>query len=360
MNSKLNERELLNILMHLLDRTTPHGMERTLAHLLPAGGIWDMANNYIVEVGTGSTSLFACHLDTVCDERVKLKPRVHQGMIYSAKHRSPLGADDKAGVLCLCAMIHANIPGVYIFHSGEECGGIGARHIADSCDLTRFKRAVEFDRKGLNSVITKMGWDSTCSHKFADALCDQLGMGFCPDPTGIFTDVYNYTDTIPEVTNVSVGYYNHHTNKETLNASWLINKLIPRLYQVDWEHLPIERDPSAYKAQWEMDYQWTHSAHRTSTYDIFDDDLYRQSHLRGTDIVHGCDYECEMCGGLTNNPDFLQEVTLETGDMYWLCKDCTNYIKRDVNMHEVNTITGHMHEDDGHMEHEQSVMLSSL
>ncbi|GEM_PF-1574987 len=349
MNSKLNERELLNLLMHLLDRTTPYGQEKTLAHMLPAGGIWDMADNYIVEVSTGSTCLFACHLDTVCDERVKLKPRIHQGMIYSAKHRSPLGADDKAGVLCLCAMIHANIPGIYIFHAGEEVGGIGARHIAESFDLTRFKRAVEFDRKGLNSVITQMGWENTCSNKFADALCDQLGMGFRPDPTGIFTDVSNYTDIIPEVTNISVGYYNAHTPKEILNASWLINKLIPHLYQVDWEHLPIERDPNAYKARCNYVPCWSGydtCIGRQNAWD-YDDYMLRR------DLPHGYDYECEMCGGITNDSRLLEEVTLDTGELYWLCADCVNYVKRDVNMQQGD-------DRNEQMEHEQSVMLSSL
>ncbi|MCX7003939.1 MAG: hypothetical protein NTV22_11800 [bacterium] len=218
MNSKMNERELLNLLLSLLSRTTPHGQERTLAPLLPAGGGWDEADNYIIEIGN-STTLFACHLDTVCAERVKTKPCLRDGMIYSAKQRCPLGADDKAGILCLTAMIHANIPGVYVFHAGEECGGVGANYIAELYNLDQFKRAVEFDRRGINSVITKMGWEVTCSDTFAHALCGQLGMGFFPDPTGVYTDVLSYTDTIPEVTNISVGYYANHTAKEALNAA---------------------------------------------------------------------------------------------------------------------------------------------
>ena len=60
--------------MKLLARTTPHGQERKLAGYLPKGGVWDAADNYVVEVGTGSESLFCCHLDTVGYKSVKVKP----------------------------------------------------------------------------------------------------------------------------------------------------------------------------------------------------------------------------------------------------------------------------------------------
>ena len=226
MSSKLSERELLNLLLRLLSRTTPHGTERTLAPLLPKGGIWDKADNYVVEVGSGSQTMFACHLDTVCTERMKTKAILKHGMIYSKRKRCPIGGDDKAGVLCLIAMIHAGIPGTFVFHAGEECGGIGASHIAATMELSRFKRAIEFDRRGTSSVITNMGWSETCSAGFANTLCGRLGMGFKPDPTGIFTDTSNYIEMISEVTNISVGYSGNHTANETLDAAWLILKLI--------------------------------------------------------------------------------------------------------------------------------------
>jgi hypothetical protein len=341
----MNNRELLSLLLRLLSRTTPYGHERTLAHMLPAGGQWDEADNYILEVGTGSTSLFACHLDTVCDERVKTKPRLRDGMIYSAKQRCPLGADDKAGALCLTAMIHANIPGVYVFHAGEECGCVGAQHMAETYDLSRFKRAVEFDRRGLNSVITRMGWATTCSTAFAQAMCDALGMGFWPDPTGVYTDVLTYADTIPEVTNISVGYYNNHTAQETLNAAWLIGKLIPRLYSVDWEALPVERDPKAYRAQWEYVPCWCTDETLRGRHSRWNYDDY----LLRRDDPHGHDYECEFCGGVTNDPRLLREITLDTGEMYWLCPDCRNYVMRDLGQHEA----------DGHRGQERELAFSA-
>jgi hypothetical protein len=310
MNSRLTERELLNSLLRLLDRTTPHGTERTLAPLLPKGGIWDKADNYIVEVGTGSETLFAAHVDTVCTERMKTKVVCHHGMIFSKRKRCPIGADDKAGVLCLTAMIHANVPGVYVFHAGEECGGVGASHIAETMDLTRFKRAIEFDRRGKNSVITRMSWSSTCSAGFANTLCGRLGMGFQPDPTGIFTDVANYIEMIPEVTNISVGYQNNHRETETLDAGWLILKLIPKLCQIDWESLPVERDP-AEAMRW-----------RPGLYD------YYCGYHGICDDLGDC---CDMCGEPNG---WIEEVDMDDGYVYILCQDCRSYYREQERMLE--------------------------
>lgn len=310
MNSDYNEREMLNLLMRLMARTTPYGTERKLEHLLPKGGKWDKADNYIVEVGTGSTTLFACHLDTVGRDKAKTRVVYYNGMLYSKGRKSPIGADDKAGVLVCTALINANVPGVYVFHAGEECGGIGARYIADSMDMTRFKRAVEFDRRGKESVITKMGWSNTCSEKFAEALCDELGMGFRPDPTGIFTDVSEYADVIPEVTNISVGYCGAHGPNETLDADWLICRLIPRLVKIDWESLPVERNP-------EDENKW----------DFGSPMFYGKGSISRSWMD---EWECEFCGAVTTNPSRLQEIVMEDGYTYWVCRDCALYLKHDA------------------------------
>jgi hypothetical protein len=101
-------------------------------------------------------------------------------------------------------MITAGVPGTYIFHSGEEVGGVGSEHIAETMVLTKFKRAIEFDRRGKSSVIISMGWTDTCSLEFAEA----------------------------------------HSAQEIIDADWLITGLIPRLYKIDWKALPIKRDPA--------------------------------------------------------------------------------------------------------------------
>ena len=125
-----------------------------------------------------------------------------------------LGGDDRCGVLCLLALVAERVPGTYIFHNCEEKGALGAHHITKTFDLEKFNRAIEFDRRGTSSIITEMSFSKVCSVDFAKALADSLneevGFNYLSDPTGSYTDVYNYREIIPEVTNLSVGYYNEH------------------------------------------------------------------------------------------------------------------------------------------------------
>jgi hypothetical protein len=205
-------------------------------------------------------------------------------------------------------MITAGVPGTYIFHSGEEVGGVGSEHIAETMVLTKFKRAIEFDRRGKSSVIISMGWTDTCSLEFAEALCDQLGEGFFPDPTGSFTDVLQYADAIPEVTNVSTGYAEAHSAQEIIDADWLITGLIPRLYKIDWKALPIKRDP-AQMYKWETGIYAGYAGPSFPWWDDSDD---------GTQL-------CDLCA----HPimaDMLNVVELDDY-CYHVCPGCLEYFE---------------------------------
>jgi len=236
--------ESIKLLLNLLSYSTPYSHEKGFYEpFLPKGGVWDEQNNYIITQGNKSESLFACHLDTVGGKAVEIKPELDGGFIFTDNPGIVcLGGDDKCGVLCLMAMIEANIPGTYIFHSGEECGGIGAANILDTTDLSLFKRAIEFDRLGTSSIITAMGGGIRCaSDEFALTLAKSLGGEFAPDPTGLYTDVFDYKHLIPECVNLSVGYYNGHTKNEIIDAKWLIDEFIPKIISIDWESLPVFR-----------------------------------------------------------------------------------------------------------------------
>lgn len=242
METPMTERELTNLFIRLVSHTTPYGcerqqFERLFAWLMP-GGWWDEADNFIVQIGCSDT-LFCCHTDTASRRVVGTRPLLDHGVVTNTRGRSCLGADDKAGMLCLIAMIKAGVPGTYIFHAGEEVGCWGARHIADTWDLARFKRAIEFDRKGKTSVISHMHWRRTCSDAFAEELCAGLGCGFRPDAGGVMTDALVYAGVILEVTNISVGYERQHTQREFVDVAWLTGTLIPAVCGVDWETLPI-------------------------------------------------------------------------------------------------------------------------
>ena len=321
----LTEKKLFNLLIRLISHTTPYGYERKLEKYLPKGGKWDKADNYIIEIGENSETLFCCHLDTVGSKYIKTKPQVECGIIFTNKKCSCLGGDDKCGVLCLIALINADIPGTYIFHSGEEVGGIGSDFIAKTLDLTKYKRAVEFDRRGKHSVITDMGWTPTCSNKFAQELSKQLGMGFKPDSTGSFTDVLNYADIIPEVTNISTGYDKAHSRHEVIDAGWLITKLIPKLYKINWESLPAERDPNEC-------YNW-YDSYEMYTLDDLDllcgEDNY---YTTGRGIYPQFEM-CEFCGRSVQLKNLI-EVNF-VGSHYNLCSNCAKNFEEIYGEHQL-------------------------
>jgi hypothetical protein len=160
-----------------------------------------------------------------------------------------LGADDGAGVAMLMHLMYAGVPAYYIFTQGEECGGIGATHLAkhDAKLLSEFDRAIAFDRRGIDSVITHQGRGRCCSDAFADALSaalnDDMTLMYLPDNTGVYTDTAEFIDVIPECTNISVGYYSEHSDKESLDIIHF-QALADRVALIDWDCLPTDRDPT--------------------------------------------------------------------------------------------------------------------
>jgi hypothetical protein len=170
----------------------------------------------------------------------------HKTNVIKSSGTTVLGADDGAGVWLMLCMIASGVPGTYMFHRGEECGGIGSRGIAREYGsmLAEYKYAVAFDRKGTTDVITHQAMGRCCSDKFAQALCDLLDMGHMPDPTGIFTDTANYVNEIPECSNISIGYEGAHSYSESLDLTYLY-ALAERMIEVfaDAPELPVVRDP---------------------------------------------------------------------------------------------------------------------
>jgi len=65
---------------------------------------------------------------------------------------------------------------------------------------------------------------------------------YAPDDTGVYTDTAEFTDIIPECTNVSCGYYFEHTDKEELDMVHF-DQLAAAIVLIDWDMCPTERDP---------------------------------------------------------------------------------------------------------------------
>jgi len=226
----------------------------------------------------GSRTLFIAHVDTVHKETGANKIRKTASTWYA--DGAALGADDGAGVAMLMHMIHSGINGYYIFSQGEECGGIGAKYLEKNhADLLKqFDRAIAFDRRGTDSIISHQGWSRCASDTFCQALADALNLHdenlmYTPDDTGVYTDTAEFTDIIPECTNISVGYDHEHSQQECLNINHY-ELLSQAVLQVEWDKLPTDRDPTVpeYK-QTKYDTAWW------SNYNVYDDTNAHNKHI---------------------------------------------------------------------------------
>jgi hypothetical protein len=216
--------------------------------ILPLGATSDAAGNRIIRIGDAPV-LWSCHTDTV--HRRGGKQRIQKAGDLIRLHpnewrASCLGADCTTGVWLMREMILASVPGLYVFHAGEEVGGLGSSHIACKTPqlLDGILYAVAFDRKGKESVITHQFAGRCCSTAFAVSLAGQLPGAYCLDGTGSFTDTANYVDIIPECSNISVGYERCHTQFETQSISHA-TRLRRALLQIDSSEFACERDSSA-------------------------------------------------------------------------------------------------------------------
>lgn len=213
--------------------------------IAPLGAKPDGGGNMILRIGNAPV-MWSCHTDTVHSQGGYAPIAVDEdkGMIevHPKSGANCLGADDTAGVWVMVNMIQAKRPGLYIFHRGEECGGIGSRWLTQNTpDVVKgIKYAIALDRRGKDSIITHQWGGRCCSETFSKSLAAEMGMGLKSDSGGSFTDTANYTDLIPECTNLSVGYTAQHSRREDLDQNFL-GWLLERLLVLDVDKLEVAR-----------------------------------------------------------------------------------------------------------------------
>ncbi len=204
-------------------------------------------------------TLFTSHTDSVHNGGGPNLVRVDEK--FWRADGAALGADDASGVALMCHLINHGVPAYYIFFRGEECGGIGSSGLYedDPNFFKAFDRAIAFDRANYSDVITHQGGTRCCSDAFASALSSALtpndfSLAFMPCDSGVYTDTAEFTDTIPECTNVSVGYFRQHGEHEYQDIDFL-QKLAQQLLTVDWDGLPTKRDPKTYEDLYSADWR---------------------------------------------------------------------------------------------------------
>ena len=235
-----------NTFLKLTEYTVPYGNEPMLEKYMPKKYTKDGVGNYVVKNGRSSKTVFTCHMDTA-SYRLQKVNHVIDGEYIKTDGSSILGGDDKNGMTILLYMIEQGVPGTYYFFAGEEAGMAGAKKIigANKKFFDKFDRMISIDRRGYNSVITRQMGAQCCSNIFGTALADELnrnGMHYRLDPTGIYTDSASFIGIIPNVTNLSCGYFDEHSTMETTNIDF-VEELGHALCGVNWENLPLEGPP---------------------------------------------------------------------------------------------------------------------
>jgi hypothetical protein len=213
--------------------------------IAPLGVERDPFGNLYKIVGDENTDvLWSSHTDTVHRGEGRQIVDFDNGFfrLHKKSKATCLGADCAVGNWIMINMIMAEVPGLYVFHHGEEIGCVGSSAIAKKAPdfLKGINMAIAFDRRGTGSIITHQG-SRTCSDAFGNSLAAQLE-GFKLDPTGILTDTKMYAGIVPECTNLSVGYFDEHRSTERLDFSHAM-RLRDMMLKIDTSKLVIERDP---------------------------------------------------------------------------------------------------------------------
>ena len=244
------ENFILETFLRLTSRTYPYKTEGDLVNAMtklqvfPKGIREDDHGNFFYKIGKSRT-MFTSHLDTSGHDQKSVN-HIFDGDLIKTDGKTILGADDKAGTTIMLFMIMNNIPGLYYFFVGEEVGCIGSGKASRLGDFKgKYDRVVSFDRRDVDSVITYQSFTRCCSDEFANDLAKQLnksGLKYKIDEGGVYTDSAEFTNIIPECTNISVGYYKEHTSSECQDIKHL-EKLANACLTINWESLPIKRDP---------------------------------------------------------------------------------------------------------------------
>lgn len=228
--------------------------------LEPVMGEPDDFGNYIHiipdEQGLTPPVCFAAHSDTVHGTD-GLQDLVTEGQLVRSVGKDCLGADCTTGCWLILEMIKAGIPGVYVIHAEEEIGCVGSSALVASRPewLSDIRAVISFDRYGTKSIITHQMGYRTASDDFAHSLEEILCLGLEPDTGGSYTDSNEYADFVPECTNLSVGYYDQHTSKESQDV-YFAYKLRDALIAADWSKLRISRDPNESEYLWARGGGW--------------------------------------------------------------------------------------------------------
>lgn len=166
--------------------------------------------------------LLNSHMDTVAGEDdcklqkfVKIRDNILSG--YGV-----IGADDKCGIFIILSLLKEMKDLNFLFTIEEEIGCVGAKSFILTRDISHLPYALVLDRYGSSDIICHSNNYGT--KEFENAL-HKLGKEFGYRPErGLVSDA-DYINEQLSCANLSVGYYEHHTEHEFVKLSELENSL---------------------------------------------------------------------------------------------------------------------------------------
>lgn len=178
----------------------------------------DMNKDYLFVRGTDPI-MFVAHMDTVYDHKslssqyFKEKIILYDSELQMLWSPDGLGADDRVGIFMILKLIRDGFSPYILFTRDEEIGAksaaIFASNYKNKLKKTKIKYIIQLDRRGSNDCV----FYSCDNPEFTKYISS---FGFVP-AIGLFSDI----SVICPLTgiagvNLSVGYYNEHTDAECL------------------------------------------------------------------------------------------------------------------------------------------------
>lgn len=184
--------------------------------------------------GANKYPLICIHLDTInTHKKAKLKPDdlIIDGDIISLNTKAKavcLGGDDRAGVYIALQLIKAKKPFAFGFFRDEEAGCHGSSSLSSYINsLGNVTAFIGLDRRGVDEVAT-YGYDNKELINIFESKGYIEAVGSVTDASNLST----LSDKGLACVNLSVGYYNEHTNKEILNTT-AMNRTLKVLKNLD-------------------------------------------------------------------------------------------------------------------------------
>lgn len=250
-HNSVGELEFAKWLHRLFDEVVEKNKKTVQKHVLGEGTI-------ALQIGE-SKVMFSCHIDTVHThaesnvlnnlQRIFYDESFEHIFLDKSGDATCLGADDGAGIYIMLRMIEAKKPGLYVFHRGEERGGIGAKAtVAKHAEFFKkggYEQCIAFDRPRTTEIITHQGGVECASTTYALELSKRLNtigedFQYAPSDKGVYTDSKEYRFLIRECINIGVGYEQQHGRDEFLDYSHL-ERLTKACIKMDWHTLPVTR-----------------------------------------------------------------------------------------------------------------------